>query len=490
MIRKPIMGRKSIYGIGRVSKADLNELINSHKEDELALASDIKVGDLVQLNPEAIKVISNFYYDKSVLLSKKYIITNVLSVNDMLVYRLKDSDTDVVELFLVPRSFITKVDSVKSMDVDNKFYVLKEETICRSEDRNSVFKIILCGLSSCKVYDITKNENHKFWIGLNSLEEVKPQFSIGEKVYVKQHRHTPQVLTPVTIESVRIEYDRSISYRLSPLNAWCSEVNLYRIKITEASYIDESKKIDVNISCFNTIRNIFANAEKDNNSTPTSMDINNVSCNCLGCLFEKEISASGVKESRKEKDSPKSYTNKTNPNSLIDSITEKMKDPDLTLKQKEELFGMRTIMEFLTGMSNSNDSVKPTKSFIPSKIAEEFTSKYPYPMHYEIISGKKASSVVRVIDENRKSIWLAIYKTDNITHDINSVYKKDTESYKKLTRAVALGKFLLDKLLEVVQEPNPNLTYLLKDMNFDAPVSSRLHYLASDKIIAIPIYIG
>lgn len=110
----------------------------------------------------------------------------------------------------------------------------------------------------------------------------------------------------MTIESVRIEYDRSISYRLSPLNdVGCSEVDLYRIKITEASYIDESKKIDVNISCFNTIRNIFANAGKDNNSTPTSMDINNISCNCLGCSFEKEISASGVKESRKEKDSPK-----------------------------------------------------------------------------------------------------------------------------------------------------------------------------------------
>ena len=281
-------------------------------------------------------------------------------------------------------------------------------------------------------------------------------------------------------------------------------------------YIDESKKIDANASSFNTI--------KDNNSTPTSMGINNISCDCPICSFDvnqyiteindiisKEHKAStpssmdkdrlnealnildfvsGIKESRKEKDTPKSYTNKTNPNSLIDSITEKMKDPDLTLKQKEELFGMRTIMEFLTGMSNSNDTVKPTKSFIPSKIAEEFTSKYPYPMHYEIISGKKASSVVRVIDENRKVIWLAIYKTDNITHDINSVYKKDTESYKKLTRAVALGKFLLDKLLEVVQEPSPNLTYLLKDMNFDAPVSSRLHYLASDKIIAIPIYIG
>ena len=180
-----------------------------------------------------------------------------------------------------------------------------------------------------------------------------------------------------------------------------------------------------------------------------------------------------------------------NPDVLLEKLEKHIKDPNLTLSQKEELYTMKSIMELLIGMSGAvNEKKRNNKPFTPSKIAEEFTSKYPYPMHYEIISGKKASSVVRVIDENRKAIWLAIYKTDNITHDINSVYKKDTESYKKLTRAVALGKFLLDKLLEVVQEPNPNLTYLLKDMNFDAPVSSRLHYLASDKIIAIPIYIG
>lgn len=68
-----------------------------------------------------------------------------------------------------------------------------------------------------------------------------------------------------------------------------------------------------------------------------------------------------------------------------------MKDPDLTLN-KRRAFVMRTIMEFLTGMSNSNDSVKPTKSFIPSKIAEEFTSKYPYLCTMRLFWKKKASS--------------------------------------------------------------------------------------------------
>ena len=180
-----------------------------------------------------------------------------------------------------------------------------------------------------------------------------------------------------------------------------------------------------------------------------------------------------------------------NPDVLLEKLEKHIKDPSLSFSQKEELYTMKSIMEILIGMSGAvNEKKRNNKPFTPSKIAKEFTANYPHHEYYKMISGKKHSSVIRVVDGKGVSIYLAVYETENIIRDLDSIYKKDSDSYKKLVRAVSLGKFLMNKLVETNQKPNNNLTYTLKDMDFDEAIDSRLFYKSSDKRIAMPIYIG